>query len=365
MDSVTQFVLGAGIGAAVLGRRVGVRRAAVAGGLLATLPDLDVFWPYANDVDRFVQHRGATHSLIMHSVVTPLLGETLFRLFKRLRLDGHDITRLPVYLAVFLCLTTHALLDALTVYGTQLFWPIWREPQGLGSIFVIDPAYTLPLLIVTFWAFFQRDWTARYRSALTVAFVLSTAYLGWSVLAQRIVEARADALLAARGITPTQRLATPTPFNTLFWRVIAMDGARYISVYVPLLGDEGTLTAYAHPRFVDSSACGRENGRVVQLAAFTRGYFQIHRNGDVLVFADLRMGLSPFYVFQYLIADKSTGVPIEPRRIRSQRRAAGDMDWLWAGIKGIPNSRPAEAAARLDLSTLTQVAAADRKTVNC
>ena len=161
MDSVTQFVLGAGIGAAVLGRRVGVRRAAVAGGLLATLPDLDVFWPYANDVDRFVQHRGATHSLIMHSVVTPLLGETLFRLFKRLRLDGHDITRLPVYLAVFLCLTTHALLDALTVYGTQLFWPIWREPQGLGSIFVIDPAYTLPLLLVTLWAFFQRDWTAR------------------------------------------------------------------------------------------------------------------------------------------------------------------------------------------------------------
>lgn len=43
MDSLTQLTLGAAVGEAVLGRQVG-RRAALWGGLLGTLPDLDVFW---------------------------------------------------------------------------------------------------------------------------------------------------------------------------------------------------------------------------------------------------------------------------------------------------------------------------------
>ena len=39
MDSLTQLALGAGVGAAVLGRRIGPRRAAAAGAVLGTLPD--------------------------------------------------------------------------------------------------------------------------------------------------------------------------------------------------------------------------------------------------------------------------------------------------------------------------------------
>ena len=72
MDSVTQFALGATVGAAVLGKRLGVRRAAIAGGLLGTLPDLDVYIPVDDPVESFVGHRGATHSLIVHALITPL-----------------------------------------------------------------------------------------------------------------------------------------------------------------------------------------------------------------------------------------------------------------------------------------------------
>ena len=85
MDSVTQFALGATVGTAVLGRRVGARSGIIIGGLLGTLPDLDVFVPVADPVASFIGHRGATHSLIVHTLVTPLISEALVRSFAKLR----------------------------------------------------------------------------------------------------------------------------------------------------------------------------------------------------------------------------------------------------------------------------------------
>ena len=74
MDSVTQFTLGAVVGAVVLGR-LGLRRAAITGGILGTLPDLDVYLPADDPIESFVGHRGWSHSLIVHAVVTPLIAE--------------------------------------------------------------------------------------------------------------------------------------------------------------------------------------------------------------------------------------------------------------------------------------------------
>jgi inner membrane protein len=53
-------------------------------------------------------------------------------------------------LATALILITHALLDGMTVYGTQLWLPFYTEAVGLGSVFIIDPLYTLPLLLSLF-----------------------------------------------------------------------------------------------------------------------------------------------------------------------------------------------------------------------
>ena len=51
------------------------------------------------------------------------------------------------WLAMALALVTHPLLDAMTVYGTQLLLPFTHTPYAVGSVFIIDPLYTLPLLL--------------------------------------------------------------------------------------------------------------------------------------------------------------------------------------------------------------------------
>ena len=238
MDSVTQFALGATVGAAVLGRRLGLRKAAITGGLLATLPDLDVFWPESDPVERFVTHRSATHSLLMHALVTPVLGEGLRRTMSDLKELAWRRGVMLAWGAVFLCLTTHALLDATTIYGTQLLWPLNRIPYAVGSMFIIDPVYTIPLLVMTVWAFFKKQYHAGYGRGIAVAIVASTGYLVWSIFAQQMIEERGRHLLADAGLGHDQLIATPTPFNTLFWRVIAVDHDRYYNVYLPILGKE-------------------------------------------------------------------------------------------------------------------------------
>jgi inner membrane protein len=339
---------------------MGVRKAALAGGLLGTLPDTDVFWPFDDAIDRFVLHRGATHSLVIHALATPVLGEGL-RLVARSLRDA----RWQTYLAVFLCLSTHALLDAMTIYGTRLFWPLWPVPLGLGSVFIIDPLYTLPLLAVTLWGFFQRDWSRTFGRALAVAFAVSTAYLGWGVVAQQVARDRAAQVVADAGIAPARVFATPTPFNSLFWRVVAIDGPRYINVYVPLLGGADAITAYVHPRELVSGECLEDIEAMRRLSVFSKGFYRVETAADgSVVMADLRMGLTPHYVFRFIVAEHNGSglTPSDPRRLPTVRNAPGDLDWVWAGVRGEAVPRPAEAAQAVNLDALPSGDRSDRGT---
>ncbi len=340
MDSVTQLVLGAGVATAVIGPHAGARKAAIIGAVLGTVPDLDVFIPLGDPVTDFVQHRGPSHSLLVQALVTPIFAEPLVRVFRGLR-DHRGAT----YLAVFLCLATHALLDALTIYGTRIFWPVMPEPLGLGSMFIIDPLYTIPLIVAFIWALCVRSWTPRIARVVSVALIVSTAYLGWSAIAQQVAEKRGELVLADLGIEAERTWATPMPFNTLFWRVIAIDGDRYVNLYIPLLGTEETVTAYAHPRGEDLLACIEDLPKAAELVAFSKGFFKVWEVDGRIRVSDLRMGVTPNYVFQFEVAER-TGeglTEIPPVRLSSVRGAAdADIDWLWTSILGERMVRPAE-----------------------
>lgn len=205
MDSLTQIVLGGTLAAAIVpaGHR---RRALVYGAALGTLPDLDVLIRYGDPVADFTYHRSFSHSLFVLSLLAPLLWACCRRLDACIRAEPWRWLW-----AFWLALVTHPLLDAMTIYGTQLLWPLDKTPFGVGSVFIIDPLYTLPLLVAMIWTA-RRPLSVGASRALGVSLVLSTAYLGWSVLAQRHVEAHARAALGAA--PDAQLLALPSAFNT-------------------------------------------------------------------------------------------------------------------------------------------------------
>jgi inner membrane protein len=295
-------------------------------------------------------------------VVTPVFGEALMRLLKVLR-DHRALT----YLAVYLAFATHALLDAMTIYGTRLFWPLMPDPVGIGSIFIIDPLYTLPLLVAMIWALCLRSWSRKFGVVAVSCLVLSTAYLGWGLVAQRIVDSRARALLAHTGLMPAPFLTLPTHFNSLFWRVILVAEDRYLNLYVPVFGAVDGASAYQHPRGSDISACLDGNGALATLAWFSRGFFRLDQRGKEIVFSDLRMGLTPSYAFQFVIAERGgDGIrPIPPRYRGDGGGTRSDVDWLLANLWNPPAVRPAEAKSWVDLSRSLPALKARPMPVSC
>jgi inner membrane protein len=255
VDSITQIALGAAVGEAALGRRVG-RKAALWGGLCGTLPDLDVLIPFGDPVADFTYHRSFSHSLLVLALLTPLLAWLIRKAHPR---DAHH--RAGWLALVYLAFATHVLLDSCTIYGTQIFWPLDTTPMTWGSLFIIDPAYTLPLIIgLAAVALARRNPLRGYRvNAAMLA--LSTLYLAWSFGAKHYAQGVAREALAAQGIAYDRIVTLASPFNTILWRVVAMGAAEYHVGWYSLFDPGKRSRSSAMPPTRTCCAASRTTGR--------------------------------------------------------------------------------------------------------
>ncbi len=297
MDSLTQIALGSAVAVGVMGRRTAVWKAALWGGIAGTLPDLDAFIDHGDDLLNMVLHRAESHSLIYLTLFAPLLGWVVSRIHR----EDHLLRSWA--LAIWLVLITHPLLDAMTIYGTQLLLPFTDRPYGVGSLFIIDPAYTLPLLAGMIAALALRG-TSRGLRWNAYGLLASTAYLAWSVLAQGMVEQRARTSLALQGVQAQRVLVTPAPLQTLLWRVVALpdDPAdpQYLEAYVSVF-DQGRAPRWtAHARGADLLTLHAGAEPVARLTRFAHGFVKASTTADgQLRITDLRMGQEPHYVFSF------------------------------------------------------------------
>jgi inner membrane protein len=362
LDSLTQAALGAAVGTAVLGRRAGPR-AALWGAVCGTLPDLDVLFSHGDPVRDFTFHRAETHSLFWLTAVSPLLGWLLARLNR----DRQAWVRWA--LLAWLTLVTHALLDAFTVYGTQLLLPFSDYPVGLGSVFIIDPLYTVPLLaglvVALAWRRTRPPAAARANAA---GLLISTAYLAWGVAAQAHVEGAVHRSLAATPIEAGRVLVTPTPFNTLLWRVVVMDDDGYHEGYRSLFDGSDHVGFTRHASRGDLLEPLRDEWAVRRLAWFSKGFYRVREApanvativgsagtlpqlmdavavaaadsvtpGDAgarVVMSDLRMGQTPFFAFSFVVGSvHPDGVaPVESLQVPTQRPPREALGWMWRRI---------------------------------
>ena len=331
MDSLTQMALGGAVAAAIAPARH--RRAALlAGAALGTLPDLDSL-PLAlltdDPVALMTLHRGASHSLFL----LPLLGWAVWAFFRR---RGGRVADAPArwFWAIQLALLTHPLLDAFTVYGTQLLWPLPTPPVMWSSVFIIDPLYTVWLLAACIAAMLLRERPAAGR-ALAAGLVLSTAYLGWSLLAKGMVEREADRALAALGLGDAPRFSVPMPFTTLLWRVVAMTPEGYVEGFRSLAGDEGAMHFEHHASDRAALAEAAAIPAVARLAWFNHGFMRAVERDGALVLSDLRMGSEPDYSFNFVVAERDDGEwqGIAPRQLSfAWSDARSRLPLVWARI---------------------------------
>jgi len=244
-------------------------------------------------------------------------------------------------LALWLALVTHPLLDAFTVYGTRLALPFSDEPVGLGSIFIIDPLFTLPLLIGSASVVATRGSTWG-RRANVLGLLLAGAYLAWGVAAQQHQRRVAQASLAAQGIAAEKLLVTPTAFNSLLWRFVAMSGGHYHEGFHSLLDSEAHIGFDAFARGSELSAGVLGNEGVQRIAAFSKGFYRLQQIGPQVVISDLRMGQEPTYTFSFVVAqsDGRSLSPTVPRQVGTRPDLGRALPWLWRRMWGEPVPPP-------------------------
>jgi inner membrane protein len=344
MDSLSQLLLGAAVaGAAVPAPH---RRAAMlAGAALATLPDLDSFLiaPFTDDpVALMTLHRGFSHSLF----VLPLLAWAIWTWLRR---RGGRVAQAPRgwFWAIQLALVTHPLLDAFTVYGTQLLWPLPLRPVMWSSVFIIDPGYTLWLLVGVVVAMFAGT-RPLARHALVWGLMLSTAYLGWSLLAKGMVEREAERSLAQLGLTGAPRFSVPMPFNTLLWRVVAMTPEGFVEGEHSLVADNRPIVFRYYRSQVDALAAASQVPAVARLRWFNHGFMKAQVRDGRLVLSDLRMGAEPDYSFNFAVAEREGDGwrAIPPEQLAWHWEARRRLAQMWQRVWNEPEANAAPPGGR-------------------
>ncbi|MBM7059650.1 metal-dependent hydrolase [Pseudomonas sp. UL073] len=327
MDSITQMALGATLQGALLGRWQG-RKALLYGALLGTLPDLDVLIDYRDAVDWMTHHRGFSHSLLFLSGLAALLTWLVRRRYPH---AGYSTQRL--LLTLWLVLVTHPLLDCFTSYGTQFFWPLNSPPVAWSTVFIIDPLYTLPLLAAIAIGLLQG---LRGRASVwpLTALGLSCLYLAFTVAGKVMAEARVEPLLAQQGIRLQALFSAPTPFNSLLWRVVVIDGNDYHEALVSWF-DEQPPRLERIPRGTALAAPLTDSPQWQRLRWFTGDVLRYDRLGAALVVTDLRLGMTGYHPFRFVMAEwRGGGWQLAPvvNRWPSERGDLAQLRLLWTRI---------------------------------
>lgn len=235
MDPVTQGVLG-GVAGQQFSDRKEKFAAFVVGALGGMAADLDVLISSKTDPLLFLEyHRHFTHALIfipIGALVCALFFQWVFRTwFSKLHLSFKR-----VYLFSFAGYATHALLDACTTYGTQLFWPFSDMRVAWNTVSVVDPLFTLPLMALLAMSVIRRSQACAVLSLVYVFFYLG---LGW--MQSRTALDAAQQLAAQRGHTPSQLGVKPSFGNIVVWKSVYEYQGRY---YVDAIRVGATTSTY-------------------------------------------------------------------------------------------------------------------------
>ena len=173
MDPLSQGTLGAIAPQLIISRkRLGV--AALFGLFAGIAPDLDVLIRSEEDPLMVLEyHRQFTHSLIFIPLGGLIIGFLMYWLFGR----RWGINFKLSWLICSIGLGTHGLLDACTSYGTVMFWPFSEIRVAWSIISIVDPLFTLPILLFLIFAIIRKSKLLVYMGIFwVIAYLLLATY---------------------------------------------------------------------------------------------------------------------------------------------------------------------------------------------
>lgn len=310
MDSFTQIVLGAAVGEAVLGKKVG-NKAMLYGAIAGTIPDLDIFAEYFTDTVTAIElHRGFSHSIVFSVLFAPVFGWIISQIEKKANATWKDWTWL-----MFWGLFTHPLLDSFTTWGTQLFWPL-DISLAFRSIFVIDPLYTLPFFIFLILAMRSKRGTKKRRNYNNLGLTISSAYLLLTLGLKGLSYLKFEQALDEHQVVYNGIETKPSPFNTILWTAnVETENSFLIGDYS--FFDTQPITFNSYPKNHHLLENLEQYDKVQRLIEITNGWYTVSKKNGEMFLYDLRFGVldpnaeDPTFVFTYQLREENGTLSVE------------------------------------------------------
>ena len=330
MDSFTQIALGIAVAEVCAGKKL-KNKTFLYGAVLGTLPDLDVvIGLFLNPVDAILIHRGISHSLFLFLFLSPFLGWIISKIEK------DKIAFLQSTYMVFWCLLTHVLLDMFTSWGTQLLWPL-EHRFAFKTIFVIDPLYTVSLLIFLVLIWKTKDTILRKKHAIR-GLAISSSYLLLSCVLKVFALSQFENALAKQNISFREIIVKPTAFNLILWNANVSTAQNYLLADYSLFDTKPIVfKAYSKNKILEYKLKGNLDFKKLKIAS--EGWYIISETENKLYFNDLRFGLltddakNPQFAFSYQFVKKkelliATEVP------KSKRDGKQLLKKIYTRLKG-------------------------------
>ena len=209
MDPLSQGAVGAAFAQSSANKK-NIFKIGVIGFLAGLAPDLDILIKSSTDPILFLEyHRQFTHSLFFIPFGSLIVALMLFPFVKS------SMSVKTVYYASLLGYATHGLLDACTSYGTQLFWPFSNERVTWNNISIVDPLFTIPVLILVVIAIKTKKKIFSFFSIGWIIFYLSLGFIQYERALLAAVE-----LAQMRGHSPERLTLKPSFGNLILWKSI-------------------------------------------------------------------------------------------------------------------------------------------------
>ena len=285
MDTLTHIALGAVIGEAYAGKKLG-KRAMVIGALAQSLPDIDFvasFWLPA--ADNLIVHRGITHSILFSLIATVLLALAAYRWHKTPTLS-------PSHWAVFFGIEifVHLFLDAFNNYGVGWFEPFSHYRISFNTLFVADPFYSLWIGVAFLVLLLLKSNSKKRKTWTRFGLVMSSLYLVYALFNKVIINTAVEKNLMQQNLVHTRFFTTPTALNNWLWYIVAEDASGYYIGYRSVFDRKDSIGFRHFKRQEKLLDPIKKQDDLQQLLRFAQGYYTVETWGDTLVFNDLRFG---------------------------------------------------------------------------
>ena len=211
MDPLTQGVVGAVASQQSVNKKTYLL-ATIIGFLSGLTPDLDIFIRSNEDPLLALEfHRQFTHSLIFIPIGGLICATVFYYLFAK----RNGLTFKKTYIFSLLGYGTHGLLDSCTSYGTQLFWPFTDDRISWNTISIIDPMFTLPLLILIIFTAVKKN-----KIFSRIAFSWIILYFIFGFVQHERAKYFGKKIALSRGHIPIEILVKPSLANLFVWKII-------------------------------------------------------------------------------------------------------------------------------------------------